>query len=117
MNDRVVSDRFPFIPLEVHVRGLAIQVEALLDTGFDGAVALPSSLANELGQPTTSTIGILADGSSVRVPIYAGQVRVGATVLSPVEVMVLGDEALVGRGISDRFPIILDHGRQIVVEP
>jgi hypothetical protein len=32
-------------------------------------------------------------------------------------VIAMGDEPLVGRAVSDRFMVILDHGRQLIVEP
>jgi hypothetical protein len=38
--------------------------------------------------------------------------------MAPFEgvVIALGDEPLVGRGVTDRFTVILDHGRQLIVE-
>jgi hypothetical protein len=60
---------------------------------------------------------VLADGSSVETLVYVGQVRLGSTYMTSIAIMALGDEPIVGRGISDRFTIILDHGRQVIVEP
>jgi hypothetical protein len=33
-----------------------------------------------------------------------------------VDIADLGDESLVGRGVSDRFGVFLDHGRRLVIE-
>jgi hypothetical protein len=32
-------------------------------------------------------------------------------------ISVLGDEPLVGRGVTDRFAVTLDHGRRVIVAP
>jgi hypothetical protein len=32
-------------------------------------------------------------------------------------VIAVGDEPLVGRGVTDEFRVILDHGRRVIVEP
>jgi hypothetical protein len=34
-----------------------------------------------------------------------------------VLVTVLGDEPIVGRGVTDRFRLVLDHGERVIVEP
>ena len=43
--------------------------------------------------------------------------RVGDLPAVPVEVVALGGEAIVGRGVTDRYAVLLDRGRRIVVEP
>lgn len=49
--------------------------------------------------------------------MYVGVVRTGN--LDPVRVVVaaLGHETLLGRGVSDRFRITLEHGKRMAVEP
>jgi predicted aspartyl protease len=44
MTPRLVSEHFPYLPLRLEVRGRTSAVEALLDTGFDGDVAVPPDL-------------------------------------------------------------------------
>lgn len=58
----------------------------------------------------------LADESRVRAPIYRGTVRVGSLSPFPVDVTALGDVPIVGRGVTDRYTIILDHGRRVILE-
>ena len=54
-----------------HVR----RYEAVLDTGFDGALSLPLYLIQELGLPPTEPIEmVLATGRLVQVNAYAGTV-------------------------------------------
>jgi hypothetical protein len=117
MIERVTSTRFPYLPLNVSVRDHRFQVEALLDTGFDGDVVLPLSLALAGESPDYLTPYTLADASGSFPQTDLGEVRLGSAVIVPAHIILLGDEALVGRGISDRFTIILDHGRQVIVEP
>lgn len=40
--DQVVNEHFPFVPIRLVVAGRSIETEALLDTGFDGAVVMPA---------------------------------------------------------------------------
>lgn len=117
MNSRLVNDRFPYVPIIVTVDASSMRFDALLDTGFDGDLVAPRSVEAIAGIPNGIGEFSLADGSEVRCPIYFGTVEIGALGTFPVEIAALGDECLMGRGLSDRFSITLDHGRQIVVEP
>jgi predicted aspartyl protease len=95
-----------------------ISLEALLDTGFDGDVVLPESAAADLAAPDSFLTWSLADDSQVVVPAYLGIIElVELTATLPVLISVLGDEGIVGRGVSDRYRVTLDHGRQLVLEP
>ena len=43
MNDlELVSDRYPYLSVFLNVHGRVLEVEALVDTGFDGGVIVPS---------------------------------------------------------------------------
>jgi len=59
---------------------------------------------------------VLADGSELLTPVYRGVAQVGDLSSFAVAVIAIGDETLVGRGVSDRFTIILDHGKKLIVE-
>ena len=98
MNQRLESTRFPYIPITISVNQLTTTFDALLDTGFDGEF-------------------ILASGSAVYRPVFLGTATTGFLGKFPVEIAALGGEYLLGRGLSDRFAITRDHGRQIIVEP
>jgi len=115
MNDRLESHRFPYLPLRLEVRNRTHEVEALIDTGFDGHVTVPPALLAN-GHPDDYHRWTLADGSHVYAPYYLGTVQIGG--LGSVEAVItaLGDEPLVGRGITDRYEIILDHGQRVVVQ-
>lgn len=94
-----------------------MRFDALLDTGFDGDLVVPRSFEAVAGIPNGIGEFFLADGSAVRCPVYLGSVEIGALGAFPVEIAALADECLMGRGLSDRFTVTLDHGRRIVVEP
>lgn len=117
LSQRLTSSRFPYVPLHLEVRQQTHGVDALLDTGFDGDVALPPELVVAGQSPDGYLPCQLADGSEVLTPFYLGVVRVGDLGAFPIVIIALGDEPLVGRGVSDRFRIILDHGQQLIVEP
>ena len=117
MSQRLTSTRFPYLPLEIHFQSFSEQVEALLDTGFDGNIALPSSSITSGIRPDGYLLWTLADGSEVIASAYDATARVDTLSPFPVTVIALGEEPLVGRGVSDRFTITLDHGRQLTVEP
>ncbi len=120
MNQRLVSSRFPFIPIRVTVVGSTVvaDVEALIDTGFDGDVVLPEIWLDALGPPDKELKWRIADGSEVLTASYAANVQlVGIDGSYPAVLSVLGTEVIVGRGVTDRFLVSLDHGQSVIVEP
>ena len=117
MTSRLESERFPYLPLRFEVRNRTYDVEALIGTGFDGFVAVPAELLANGEPPDDYQSRLLADGSKVAAPFYFGTVRVGDIGSLPAAITTLGDEPIVGRRVTDRFRVILDHGERVVVEP
>ena len=117
MTPRLESDRFPYLPLRLEIRGRSYPVEALIDTGSDGDVAAPTALLAAAGPPDNYHSWILVDGSEVFAPYYHGTVRVGDVGSFPAAITALGEEPIVGRGVTDNVSLHLDHGRRVVVEP
>jgi predicted aspartyl protease len=116
-NSRVVSSRFPYLPLRLTIEDYSSDLEALLDTGFDGDVVIPENYAISHLAPVDSISANLADGSAVDVPAYVGSARIGINVIEPILILVLGDVPLIGRNLIKHFAVILDHGRQVIIEP
>lgn len=121
MKKTLTSTRYPYIPLTVVVNKRSETIEALLDTGFDGDLILPEGLLTN-GKPPDSYLRFtLADQvTNVLTPAYLGMVEMaelGEAGVSAAIIGVLGNEALIGRNLARRFRIILDHGRQVIVEP
>ena len=117
MNQRLTSSRFPYIPFQLRVRETNQQVEALLDTGFDGDVVVPENFAFGLGAPDEYARFRLADGRRRLTDVYFARVELERLGAFPARLVALGDEYPIGRSLSDRFAITFDHGRQIIVEP
>ena len=113
----LISDRFPFLHLTLEVANDKLEVEALIDTGFDGDVVLPSrqALPNDLEY---WELGFrLADSRRVRVPTFRAAVVIGAVRVRPVDVVLVGEVPMIGRRLIRHFAVTLDHGRRVMVEP
>ncbi|MBM2826006.1 MAG: hypothetical protein HW403_70 [Dehalococcoidia bacterium] len=122
MNQSVVSSRFPYLPIHLQVRinrttDFETDLEALLDTGFDGDVVVPANFPSNGHVPEAFLRWILADGSQVEAAAYRGTLYIGN--IGPISVVVtaLGDESMIGRKAITRFTVTLDHGQRVIVEP
>jgi predicted aspartyl protease len=114
---RVVSNRFPYLPVRLHVGNQTHDLEALLDTGFDGDIAVPAALVAGLANPLGYFRWSLADGSGISAPYYEGALRVGPVGPFAVAVMELGAEPIIGVGAIEELVITLDHAQRVIVEP
>ena len=106
-----VSTRLePKIVLEVLDRdGNPQAIEAIVDTGFDGDLSLPSAFIQQLGiQPFDDFLSTLADGSDVEVTGYEGRVIWHGR---PWRVIILEAEgdALLGMNLLWRNRITIDN--------
>jgi len=112
---------FPYVRIRLHLDGqseVEIDEDALLDTGFDGQVILPAAMLTQLGVPDSTRHRILADGSRALSQRYSGVIELaGLPEQIPVSVDVIGDEVMIGRRLIEPFRVILDHGREVIVEP
>lgn len=117
MTPRLVSQRSPFIPIDGLFADKRAHYEALLDTGFDGDVVVPEHFAVDLGPPNEFRVFRLADNTQTVCEVFFGQVELGPLGVFPVKLVALGNECLVGLRLAHRFAVLLDHGRQVVIEP
>src|SRR5262249_2247247 len=113
----LTSNRFPYLPLRLSLADQIHELEALLDTGFDGDLAVPPELIADGPLPDEYRSWLLADGSTIVAPVYYGTVTVGTFTPRPADIAGIGDEPLVGRGVSDHYRITLDHGERVLIEP
>ena len=118
-NDRLIVSRFPYLPIRVYGRDIHYEGDALIDTGFEGGVALPSDHLSVNVPPERNTSLTLADGRQRSAPIYRGRVAIGGFPLLPflIEITILGSEPIIGVHVIRHFSVILDHGRRVSVEP
>ena len=98
--------------------GREMEIEAVIDTGFNGFLTLPPPLVAELGLPIASIgLATLADGSEASFDVH------DATVLwdgEPryVESGAVGQEALVGMALLEghNLNIEVERGGRVVVQ-
>lgn len=120
MNPKFTNPNFPYLPIHIQVgifqKKIDLDLEVLIDTGFDGGIAIPKSFTDLSTLPFVKQTWKLADSTEISVPVYAGYVQIDK--LDPVMtiIIVLGDEPLIGRQVLNHFKVILDHGKKIIVE-
>lgn len=110
------SQRFPYIQVILQVLNRSLKVEALVDTGFDGDITVPPKMVLDGKLPNGYLPWTLANGQKVNAPYFLGKIKIGK--FKPLKVLItaLGDEPLIGRGITDKFKVIFDHGKKVIVE-
>ena len=114
--ERVESGRFPYLPAQVRVGEQSLITEALVDTGVEGDAVLPAGAV--LDQPPDAYRSwAFADGTTFEAAVYYGTVRVGDFDPVPADIALIGEEPILGRGITDIYRVILDHGHRVIVEP
>ena len=116
-----VSPEFrPFIHLTVRgPHGAAREIEAWVDTGFDGALVLPQNVIDELGlTPALTTTLQLADGSEVEFGTYEGHVVWGG-IEHRVQVMTTQGFVLVGLTLmrEHQLNVTFTDGGTVTIEP
>jgi predicted aspartyl protease len=109
--------------LPVHVRLGLLQypdfefdVEAHVDTGFDGSLTVPQGLIPDRVQPWNQQECILADGSSFYANIYRGFVTVGPLQPIPAIIIALPTQALLGLAVTNHFRLSFLYGREVILE-
>ena len=122
MIQAVANSNFPY--LRVHVRignqqypDHEFDVEPLVDTGFAGDLAVPRKLIPATVTPSGLSEWELADGTEISAFWFFGYVTIGQLSPVPTVIITLNSHALLGRHVTDRFRVIFDHGRRLLVEP
>jgi predicted aspartyl protease len=127
MSTKLISTRYPFLPLTILVwatrrKNLELDTQALIDTGFSGDIVVPATEELKQYSPDAYATWTMADGSEVMAPIFLGRIRFPqldeeVAEMVGVTVTVLGDQALIGQSVLRRFTLTLDHGKQVTLEP
>ncbi len=91
--------------------GVELEVDAVIDTGFDDSLILPARTISSLGlkHPTVGQ-AFLADGSIKYFDIFSAEIEWGGASRT-VQVSAVGDEALIG------MALLADHELRIQVVP
>jgi predicted aspartyl protease len=112
----LVSRRSPFLTIRLQIGAQILDVEAVLDTGFEGEVMIPPSLIPVGEVPDAAFTWVFPDGSVVSAPAYAGTIQLGQLGIFGVMITGLGIEILVGRQVLDRFKVCFDHGQRVTLD-
>lgn len=112
----------PLLPLELvagagNGAGSRDQVEAVIDTGFDGELTLPAATIRRLGYPYAGSAGgTLADGSEVQFDYHEGRV-LWHEKARPVAVIAAEGQPLVGMALlrSSRLLVDAEPGGEVTV--
>jgi clan AA aspartic protease len=99
LTGRVTAENEAVVRLQViGPAGQECQVEAAIDTGYDGFITLPASLIHDLDLPFAGTAqATLADGNQVRMALFRAAV---VWEEEPSEVLVLASEGGVLLGMA-----------------
>jgi predicted aspartyl protease len=115
------SSNFPYVTVRIQIGGAQaveqdIDLEPLVDTGFDGGVAVPRNAIDPSITPYTLLPWKLADETEIYTPAYLGYAQIGQ--LQPVATLIiaLGEGSHLGRQVTNQFRLIFDHGNQVIVE-
>lgn len=112
----LISSHFPYLTVKVTVKQRVFDVEALLDTGFDGEIILPPGLATNGELPYWYVDCKLANESVVKISAFKCSLKLANKKINEVTALIMGDEPVIGREIIKHFKITLDHGRKIILE-
>ena len=99
--------------------GQTREIEAVVDTGYTGFLALPTGLVSELGLAYRTGGGaFLADGSEVSFRVYDGEV-IWEGHPRHIEIDATGDTPLVGMLMLDRHSLYVEveDGGRVVIQP
>ena len=112
----MTSPRYPSFPVRIELAGRVFEENAVLDTGFDGEVAVPVSRVEGLETDEFERFAF-PDGTVVEPGIFRGSVQLADLPPVPAEIVALGSEFIIGIQILIRYEIILDHGQRVIVNP
>lgn len=114
----MIPGRYPSLRVRFLAQGLEGHEWALVDTGFDGHLALPEALLDRLPEPMYVRRVRTASGQVVRVPVYLGSIElVDQPGAIDALIIALGDEYLLGLPVLNLFKVTFDHGQRLTVEP
>lgn len=96
--------------------GIVADVDLVVDTGFTGALVLPTAVVTALGLPWQSAGAVaLADGSTRQIDYFEAELEWGTTWLA-VLAMSIGPEALLGMRMLVGCRLMIEGGPGRVVE-
>ena len=113
----MITEPYPSLRLRFTIAGVSSEARAMVDTGFDGYLAVPASALSRF-RSYGNVHARTASGEVVTVASYLGTVEL-LDEPGPVDsyIIALGDEYLVGIEVLNHFRVTFDHGQRVIVEP
>ena len=94
----------------------SVELEAIIDTGFDGDLCLPIDAALQLGLELHGRIAVeLADGSRKLEFVFLGQVEFQGQGREAPIVLPESEDALIGTALLARYRLTVDFGTGEIV--
>lgn len=101
----------PRLPIVVRGRKREFQLEAIMDTGFDGDLCLPSEIAVRMGLELVGRISLeLADGTRRRRLLYRCEIDLGDETKVVSAFLTSGKDALIGTTLLSNYRLTIDFG-------
>ena len=99
----------PKIPITVRGRKRSRQMEAIVDTGFDGQLCLPASVVLNMGLELVGKLTIrLADGSRRNRLLFRCEIELGDETKLVDAFLTSGDDALIGTTLLSNYSLTID---------
>jgi clan AA aspartic protease len=95
-----------------------MEIECVVDTGFEGFLTLPTTVVDELGLPYLINISAnLADNSSVQTDVHAATVLWNG-IERQVAVLAMGHRPLIGTALLEDYHLSIDfcNGGTVIVD-
>ena len=112
----ILTHGSPVIELKVHGAREEVTVEGILDTGFNGFLCLPTSIAVSLGLELIDTVtSELADGTTVEDElVLAGQAEWDGTLMNIRLTLTDSEDALIGTAFLTGYRVELDYSTSTI---
>jgi clan AA aspartic protease len=105
----------PKVKIAVSGNRMQVEIEALIDTGFDGQITLPSVIGVQLGLELAGVEEFeLADGSIGEGFVFRGQVTLGNRSQRVNIMLTDSDEALIGTALLSNYKLTIDFVNRTV---
>jgi predicted aspartyl protease len=113
-----MSPAYPSLRIRFEIDGTRHDTTVILDTGFDGFLAVPEALTATQPSPIHRRRVRTADGQMHHVPVYLGRIEL-LDQPGPFDALIIafGDEYPLGLAALNRFRVTFDHGQRVIVEP
>lgn len=115
---RVTEGTYPSLPIRVTFQGDTLEVTALIDSGFDGYLVVPSELVPMVREPVYRQRVAMASREVVTALVFPATIEF-VDVPGPFDgiAIALGGEFLLGLLSINRLRVTLDHATRVNIEP